>query len=175
MLNRIIYFFLTVVSLTSCENKREGKKESIVDSTGWKPISPPKGVISKLDSSTSQLINTDSLEYLIKFIGKKPASVNLWETQPLKSKLEKILRSEFAVFKDFMKDAKEIKQDKVLYTYSTIPDGVVRGLAYLIIDIKQNKISVAIILGRVRSDFESKGTPIYVPGELQKELKKIGF
>lgn len=174
----IIGLFFGLSIFWSCNNVENSGSNTTqtIDSSGWTPIKTTINtqVINK-DTSKEESITTDSLEYLTSFIGKTPKSVKLWETQPLKSKLEKVLRTEFIVFKDFMINASPLKKDQVLYTYSITPDGPVKGLVYLIIDPKKNKIAVAIILGRVRSDFESKGEPVFIPIELQKQLKKVGF
>ncbi len=81
----------------------------------------PEAGHTALGTSVPPTINpvrTDSLQYLTQYVGKSPESVNLWETEPLRSKLEELLGNDFDEFLQRMQQAAPLQEERVLYTIS---------------------------------------------------------
>lgn len=131
----------------------------------------PESGHTALGTSAPPAINpvrTDSLQYLTQYIGKQPDSVDLWKTEPLKSKLEDLLESDLPQFLHLMQGAMPLQKERVLYTISSPNER--NATAILLIDIDTNEMHVSIIEKGIRKQYQTPGEELYVPYEVERRL-----
>lgn len=133
--------------------------------------SQPEAGHTALGTSAPPAINpvrTDSLQYLVQYIGKYPDAVSLWETEPLRSKLEDLLGTDLELFLDRMQHAAPLQQDLVLYTMSksTHPDSI----AFILIDLETNRLHVSMAEDSIRKQYQYPGESIHLPYKIEQHL-----
>lgn len=112
-----------------------------------------------------------SLSYLDQYVGRTPASVDLWTTEPLQSDLKDQLSDQYKNFINDMARAVPLRKDSILYTYSPLDTS--EGYAYLLIDTKTNKFQAGIYTAHSILTFNSPGESFNIPKELEPLLDSI--
>lgn len=108
-----------------------------------------------------------------KMLDQRPASSGLWDTQPFRSDLEKLLGADYAAFREAMSEATPLKKDKVYYTWGVLPDDAVKGIGYVVVEPETGKIAAyQNINGKVK-EWKTPGTEPFIPQELAR--KKTEF
>lgn len=135
------------------------------------PDSQPESGHTSLGTPVPPVANpvrTDSLQYLRQYLGKSPDSVGLWETEPLRTKLQELLEEDFPKFIKLMQNASPLQQERVLYTIGKSDS--TDNSAFLLIDLENNNLHVSIIEDGIRKQFQPLGEEPYMPYEVEQHL-----
>lgn len=111
----------------------------------------------------------DSLAYLGQYAGKSPAAAGIWETEPLHTKLKDITGDRYDQFVKYMKASGPLTQDKYLYSIAPVDS----GFAYILIDMKTNKIAAAIYTKAAIENFQDPGESFTTPAGIQGQLDSL--
>jgi hypothetical protein len=111
--------------------------------------------------------NTDKLSYLSKYLGQQPDSVNLWETEPLRFKLEELLGNDLATFLKYMQHAAPLQQERVFYTISKATN---KNFAFILVDPDADKVHVSIVEDGIRKQYQTPGEDFYLPNSIEQLL-----
>lgn len=133
--------------------------------------SQPKSGHTALGTSAPPAVNpvrTDSLKYLTQYIGQYPDSVGLWETEPLRTKLEELLKRDLTQFLQLMQESTPLRRERVLYTIGKSSD--TENSAFLLVDVENNNLHVSIIEKGIRRQFQTSGEEPYIPYEIEQHL-----
>lgn len=156
------YFVILLGAITLCAGCSEQSA----------PDSQPVSGHTALGTSAPPTVNparTDSLGYLAQYVGQYPDSVELWETEPLKMKLEELLKSDLNRFFQLMQQATPLQQEReVLYTIGNGTDK--ENSAFLLVDVNSNTMHVSIIENGIRRQYQTPGEEPYVPYEVEQHL-----
>jgi hypothetical protein len=108
------------------------------------------------------------LNYLRNYEGKDPYNVKIFETEPLKARLIKLLGDKYIVFLDNMrKSAPIINRNEALFTSGFLRDNSVGEEAAISILLNTDNILVGIINNSKHTFYSEK----HVTGELPQDLK----
>lgn len=155
-----VYLSIFIGALIFCTSCSEQSVESVPEAghTALGTSAPP----------TINPVRTDSLQYLAQYIGQTPKAANLWETEPLRSKLEDLLGNDFETFLQLMQQAAPLQQERVLYTISSTTNGDM--VAFLLVDTDNNKLHVSIMEGGIRKQYQTPGEELYLPSAVEQLL-----
>ncbi|MFD2247253.1 hypothetical protein [Pontibacter ruber] len=138
-----------------------------------KPASVPDVDHTSLGISAAPTFKTDSLNYLKLYLGKRPAEVNLWQTKPLRTRLQELLNGDLDEFLETMQEAQPLQQERVLYTIGTYPDHTAPDrFAFLLVDTANNKLHVSMVNKGERRQYQSQGKDFYLPKEIEERLQR---
>lgn len=113
------------------------------------------------------------LDYIAEFLGKRPAEVNLWQTEPLRSELQQLLGDDFGFYTEIMQEAMPLKKDRVIYAIGIAPDHAIPGIGYLLVDTENDKVKVFGVFGDHKVEAQSRGEPLYLPQEVKDQVERI--
>lgn len=133
--------------------------------------SQPESGHTSLGTPAPPVLNparTDSLQYLTQYIGESPASAGLWETEPLRTRLEELLEDDFNRFMQLMHKATPLRQERVLYSIGK--NDSTESSAFILVDVDANNLHVSIIENGIRRQFQTPGEELYVPYEVEQHL-----
>jgi len=154
---KIILLLLLLLSACS-ENRQHDLAEDVAHTSLATPTAPTLG--------------RDSLFYLEQYIGRSPATVGLWQTEPLHTQLTQLLGKSYPVFEQTMQQAQPLRKERVLYTFGTSSDQTGDTLCILLVDVENNKLHVSIVKKGEREQFQSPGEELYVPQEIEQLLRQ---
>ena len=115
----------------------------------------------------------DDLDYIAEYLGKRPAEVDLWQSEPLRSELQRLLGDEFSFYTEVMQEAMALKKDRVLYSIGIAPDHAVPGIGYLLVDTENDKLKVFGVFGDHKVEAQSRGEPLYLPQEVKDQVERV--
>ena len=117
--------------------------------------------------------HSGSLQYLDQYVGKEPAVVGLWETEPLHTQLKELMGDKYDPFIKDMKGGGPLTRDQYIYSLAYITQDSSRGYAFLLVDTKSNKIQAAIMTNKEIEKFQSPGEVFVVPAAIQNKLDSL--
>jgi hypothetical protein len=117
--------------------------------------------------------HSSSLTYLEQYVGKQPAAVGLWDTEPLHTQLKDLTGDKYDQFVQYMKGSGELSRDRYLYALSEIAQDSTRGYAFILVDTKTNKIQVGIETNVSIQKFQSPAEVFETPAAVQQKLDSI--
>ncbi len=115
----------------------------------------------------------DGLDYIAEYLGKRPAEVNLWQTEPLRSELQRLLGDEFNFYTEIMQEAMPLKKDRVIYSIGIAPDDAIPGIGYLLVDTENDKLKVFGVFGDHKVEAQSRGEALYLPQEVKDQVERV--
>jgi hypothetical protein len=113
------------------------------------------------------------LAYIDDLVGKRPAEVNLWQSEPLQARLKKLLGNNFETYVQLMQEAGPLTRDRVIYTLGTAPDDQIPGVAYLLVDTGADRIKAYAVYGDLVIDAQSPGDAFYIPHPVTNRLSEL--
>lgn len=108
-----------------------------------------------------------------KYLRKRPSEVNLWNTEPLKSNLHRILGSEYTTFVELMQNAAPLKEEKLIYTIGSYPDLSRIGFGYIIIDPEKDLLRVGMVKPGSHRTFGTNTADLDTPKEIERKFNTI--
>ena len=117
--------------------------------------------------------NASDLAYIEKYIGQRPAAVELWATEPLRTMLMELLGADSDLYLIVMQEAMPLQKDQVVYTVGVAPDDHVPGIGYLLVDTEEDKIRAFAVYGDAEIDVQTKGADLQVPKAVEKKIQEI--
>ena len=125
-----------------------------------------------IDPGTPQPGGGD-LDYIAGHLGKRPAEVDLWQTEPLRSELQQLLGEDLDFYTEIMQEAMPLKKDRVIYTIGIAPDHAIPGIGYLLVDTENDKLKVFGVFGDHKVEAQSRGEPLYLPQEVKERVERV--
>lgn len=159
----IAAIFFAPLLLTSCGSSNS-RKVSYENLETVQPYYPK--------NELTEEINPD-LSYIRKYLGKRPAQVKLWNKEPLKSELKKVLGKEYHNYLELMGNALPLKEEKVIYSFGSHPDRSLIGFGYIIIDPDKNILRAGMVKPGTHRTYGAKVSDLETPEVIERKCKSI--
>jgi len=105
------------------------------------------------------------LEYLQGFVGKHPADLKLWDTEPLHVRLRTLLGPRYPSFVTNMRvNGPLARYGDVVWTSGNKPHDGTRNAALFLADTKSDVIEVYLLSQGALSEHAEKGPPVRLEG-----------
>lgn len=141
-MKKILFLLLIIITfLTSCEVAESETSENVQQEIVQQEVEAPKEIpFIPVDP------NRASLEFLRKLEGKYPVNSKLFETEPIKARLEKLLAHKYMDFIQRMEVQMPIRvQGDLAIMRGTMTNGGRTEEAALVVDISKNLMWVALL------------------------------
>jgi len=169
-MKHLSFFLLAIVLLNGCAGKGSSKGQS--DDGAQRPETETSILDTAPAPSPPKTID-GNLDYIAEFIGRRPGAVDLWQTEPLRSHLQRLLGDDLSFYTEIMQESMALKKDRVIYTVGIAPDDAVPGIGYLLIDTENDKVKVFGVFGDHTVEAQSPGEPLYLPQEVKEQVERI--
>lgn len=146
---------------------------STTEKESWSGDSQTEGMSSATPMEESGQTWHDGLAYIEEYLGRRPAAVDLWQTQPLQNMLENLLGDHYQAYLDIMQEAMPLAKDRVIYTMGVAPDDAVPGIGYLLIDTENDKLRAFGVFGDMKIDAQSPGENLYLPEAVKAKVEQV--
>lgn len=159
----IAAIFVASLVITSCgsSNSREVSYENL---ESVQPYYPKNELAEE---------SYPDLSCIRKYLGKRPSQVNLWNIEPLKSELKKVLGKEYNNYMELMENALPLKEEKVIYSIGSHPDRSLIGFGYIIIDPDKNILRAGMVRPGNHKTFGAKVSDLETPEVIERKCKSI--
>lgn len=166
MMNKYAFIatiFFASILFTSCGSfsSREVSYENLETA---QPYYPKNELVEEINPDFS---------YIRKYLGKRPSQVKLWNKEPLKSELKKVLDKEYQNYLELMENALPLKEEKVIYSIGSHPDRSLIGFGYIIIDPDKNILRAGMVKPGNHRTFGAKVIDLETPAMIERKCKSI--
>ncbi|HMR87654.1 MAG TPA: hypothetical protein PKD51_05850 [Saprospiraceae bacterium] len=156
------FVFLLLISFASCKNANtesspEGEKSETYE--GEKPETP----VVRID-----------LNEIAQHVGKLPKEVDLFTKYSLDARIEKIMGTDYAEFKQDWNEETPLKKDgEVMYTTGCKAGDCKANRYLLVLDLLQNGVNVYNFRQTKNKTYEEDNIIIGLPSQAQADFEKI--
>lgn len=170
-MNRQLLCVLFLLStLISCGSEgQSGQNDQEKSSAATAEMTDKKAAPGTTSSSHA----TSQLAYIEKYIGQRPAAVELWGTEPLRSMLMELLGADSDFFLEVMQEAMPLEKNGLVYTVGVAPDDQIPGVGYLLIDTEKDQIRAFAIFGDAKVDVQTRGANLSPPAAVRERMERV--
>lgn len=156
-----ILIFCLVLACTACNNTSKSTTQSASGE-------------SQTENKEKAQIDKPSMEDAVKYVGKKPSEVDLFNQYNLNKRIENTLKSDYETFKaNWNEETAIMKDGEILYFIGCKTGDCASNKYFVMLDMLDTNINIIFIRGGLPKSFEESaiiGMPENVANAFQKTV-----